>query len=97
LEQEAAHSITKDVGDHSKILDEGLGALKPFHMSNELADLDRGVRFEGVGKKPGSGGDRAGVGALRSSLSPEMARGLNLARRRGAAAKERTRAPTGYG
>jgi hypothetical protein len=41
LKQEAAHPVAQDIGDQSKILDEGLCTLESLHVGNELTDLDR--------------------------------------------------------
>ena len=40
LKQEAAHAIAKNIGDHPKVLYEGLCPLELLDVGDELADLD---------------------------------------------------------
>src|SRR3954468_17974290 len=40
LEQQAAHPFAENIGHHAEIANQGLCALEPSYVSNELADLD---------------------------------------------------------
>src|SRR3954465_11663645 len=40
LEQQAAHPLSQNIGDDAEIPNQGLCALEPFHMRDELTDLD---------------------------------------------------------